>query len=150
VDTTDPLATTQDERTMALLAHVLQLIGWWIAPLIIFLLKRESRFVSFHALQDLLLQICHVIVAIGALVLWMVFIFSNIAHQGMGHGSPPPPMFFVFFPLIWLVFIGFWMVVLVVAIVYGIKAGRGEWAEYPVLGGIARNFLKIGPGGSAI
>jgi uncharacterized protein len=148
VDASDPLATTQDERTMALLAHVLQLIGWWIAPLIIFLVKRDSRFVSFHALQALLLQICHVIVAIGAVVLWMVFMFTTIARQGVGHGAPPPPMFFVFFPLIWLVFLGFWVLVLVVAIVYGIKAGRGEWAEYPVLGGIARNILKIGPGGA--
>ena len=135
---------------MALLAHVLQLIGWWIAPLIIFLLKRDSRFVSFHALQALLLQICHVIVVIGAVVLWMVFIFTTIARQGAGHGSPPPPMFFVFFPLIWLVVLGFWVLVLVVAIVYGIKAGRGEWAEYPVLGGIARSILKIGPGGTVI
>ena len=48
---------TQDERTMALLAQVLQIVGWWIAPLVIFLIKRESKFVSFHALQALLLQI---------------------------------------------------------------------------------------------
>ena len=30
---------TQDERTMATLAHVLQIVGMWIAPLIIFLVK---------------------------------------------------------------------------------------------------------------
>ena len=35
---------------MAILAHVLQIVGWWIAPLIIFLLKRDSKFTSFHAL----------------------------------------------------------------------------------------------------
>jgi len=45
---------------------------------------------------------------------------------------------------------GMWVVMLVVAIVYGIKAGNGEWAEYPVLGALARHFLKIGPGGSLI
>jgi uncharacterized Tic20 family protein len=54
--------TTPDERTMATLAHALQLIGSWIAPLIIFLIRRRSRFVSFHALQALLLQIIHTIV----------------------------------------------------------------------------------------
>ena len=53
------LDTTPDERTMATLAHALQLIGAWIAPLIIFLIRRQSRFVSFHALQALLLQIVH-------------------------------------------------------------------------------------------
>jgi hypothetical protein len=28
------------------------------------------------------------------------------------------------------------------AIVYAIKAGRGEWANYPVIGKIARGLLK--------
>ena len=48
---------TQDERTMATLAHVLQMVGGFLAPLIIFFIRRESRFVSFHALQVLFLQI---------------------------------------------------------------------------------------------
>jgi len=39
---------------------------------------------------------------------------------------------------------------LVVAIVYGIKAGRGEWASYPVLGPLARRILKIGPRGEPL
>jgi hypothetical protein len=50
---------------------------------------------------------------------------------------------FVMFPLMWLLVIGWWAVVLVAAVVYGIKAGRGEWAAYPVLGGWARRILKI-------
>jgi len=41
---------------------------------------------------------------------------------------------------------GMWVVMLVIAIVYGVKAGRGECAEYPVLGRRARKVLKIGPG----
>jgi len=39
---------------------------------------------------------------------------------------------------------------LVIAIMYCIKAGRGEWAEYPVLGRLARKILKIGPNGSVV
>jgi uncharacterized membrane protein len=31
----------------------------------------------------------------------------------------------------------------VIAIVYAIKAGRGEWANYPVIGKIARRILKM-------
>jgi len=38
----------------------------------------------------------------------------------------------------------------VVAIVYGVKAGRGEWAEYPFLGRLARRILKLGPGGAPL
>jgi uncharacterized membrane protein len=47
---------TSDECTLALLAHVLQVIAWFIAPLIIFLMRRQSRFVAFHALQALIWQ----------------------------------------------------------------------------------------------
>jgi len=136
---------------MALLAHVLQLVGWWIAPLIIFLLRRESKFVSFHALQALLLQICHVIVAFGAMLVWILIIFGGIAMGGIGNrGQAPPPIFILAFPLLWLIFMGFWVLVLVIAIVYGIKAGRGEWAEYPVLGQIARRILKLDVQAAAI
>jgi hypothetical protein len=40
-----------DERTMAMLAELLQLFSWMIGPLILFLVKRDSAFVRFHALQ---------------------------------------------------------------------------------------------------
>jgi len=140
----------QDERTMATLAHVLQVVGWWIAPLIIFLTKRESKFVSFHALQALLLQIAYMVVMGGFMVLWFSTIFLTIAHDANHSNAHPPAAFFLLFPLIWLGFMGIWIVMLVVAIVYGIKAGRGEWAEYPVLGPLTRRILKIGPGGAPL
>lgn len=136
------VSVTQDERTMATLAHALQVVGWWIAPLIIFLVKRESRFVSFHALQALLLQIAYLILMGGFMVLWFATFFGLMLHQP-GNNNAPPPAFFVMMPLIWLGFMGAWVAVLVVAIVYAIKAGRGEWANYPVIGKIARRILKM-------
>jgi uncharacterized membrane protein len=132
---------TQDERTMATLAHALQVVGWWIAPLIIFLIHRKSRFVSFHALQALLLQIAYLILMGGCMVLWFVTIFSTVAHANADKAGPPPALFIVF-PIIWLGFMSLWILVLVMAIVYAIKAGRGEWANYPVIGKIARGLLK--------
>jgi uncharacterized protein len=132
---------------MATLAHILQVVGWWIAPLIIFLLKRESRFVSFHALQALLLQIAYMFLMFMFMGLWFVFFFFMMAQHPATHGAPPPAMF-VLFPLVWLGFIAAWSVMLVIAIVYAIKAGRGEWAEYPLLGRLSRKILKIGPGGT--
>ena len=144
------LEPTQDERTMAILAHVLQIVGWWIAPLIIFLIKRESRFVAFHALQALLLQIAYLIIFGAFMVLWIGGIFLTIAQSHPGPNSGPPTVMFILFPLIWLGWMGFWVLMLVVAIVYGVKAGRGEWAEYPLLGRLARRILKMGPGGTAV
>jgi hypothetical protein len=40
---------TADEKTLAMLAHALQLISGFIAPLIILLVKRESKFVKSMA-----------------------------------------------------------------------------------------------------
>jgi hypothetical protein len=51
-----PAVPTSDETTLALLAHVLQIFTWWIGPLAIYLAKRDSKFVSFHAMQALLWQ----------------------------------------------------------------------------------------------
>ncbi|MGO9404374.1 MAG: DUF4870 domain-containing protein [Terriglobales bacterium] len=133
---------TQDERTMATLAHALQVVGWWIAPLVIFLMNRKSRFVSFHALQALLLQITNLIVMAGFMVLWFVMIVATIAHQGADKNAPPVALF-VLIPIVWLGFMGMWVSVLVIAIVYAIKAGRAEWANYPLIGRIARRMLKM-------
>jgi uncharacterized Tic20 family protein len=143
------LETTSDERTMAVLAHVLQIVGWWIAPLIIFLVKRDSKFVSFHALQALLLQIAYMLLMMAFMVLWFVGIFASIAMAPAARNGPPPPFVFLM-PLMWLGWMGAWVLMLVVAIVYGIKAGRGEWAEYPLLGRLSRKILKLGPGGTAL
>ena len=96
-DTAEP---TADERTMAILAHVLQLVGWWIAPLIIFLVKRESRFVSFHALQALFLQLVYAFVMMIFMVLWVGAAFLSLAHVGHAPNASPPPAFFLVFPLI--------------------------------------------------
>ena len=133
---------TQDERTMATLAHALQVVGWWIAPLIIFLVNRKSRFVSFHALQALLLQIANLIVMAGFVVLWFVMIFATIAQQSADKNAPPVALF-VLMPIVWLGFMGMWTFVLVIAIVYAVRASRAEWANYPLIGRIARRILKM-------
>ncbi|MGH9730640.1 MAG: hypothetical protein ACRD4A_02995 [Candidatus Acidiferrales bacterium] len=42
---------TQGEKAYAGLAHALMMSTWWIGPLIIYLTRKESRFVRFHAMQ---------------------------------------------------------------------------------------------------
>lgn len=135
---------------MAMLAHVLQIVGFWIAPLIVFLIKRESRFVSFHALQALFLQIAYMFLLVAFGITWFSGFFLLIANAPAAKGGPPPAGFFVLMPLIFVGWMSLWAFVLVCAIVYGIKASRGEWAEYPILGRFARNLLKIGPGGTSL
>jgi len=142
--------TTQDERTMGALAHVLQLVGGWIAPLIIFLVKRNSRFVSFHAIQVLLLQglyLFFVMIIMGGFFALAITFFAF--HQATQH-DPLPPVFIILFSAIWLGMMSWGVFTVVIAVVYGIRAGKGEWAEYPVLGRLARRILSIGPGGKLL
>jgi uncharacterized Tic20 family protein len=49
---------TSDEKTMALLAHVLTFVFPILAPLVIYLVKKdESSFVAYHAKESLNFQI---------------------------------------------------------------------------------------------
>ena len=132
---------------MAVLAHALQVVGGWIAPLVIFIVKRQSRFVSFHALQVLLLHLLFMAISVCLVVFWIAGILLAILNSHGGHDSPPIAIFLLM-PLAWLGFMGIWVFTIIVAVVYAIKAGRGEWAEYPILGRWARSILKIGPHGT--
>jgi len=73
-----PPEITSDEKTVATLAHVLQLVGGWIAPLIIYLVKRDSKFVAFHAMQALLWQLVFMVLWFAAMIVWFVTIFSFV------------------------------------------------------------------------
>jgi uncharacterized membrane protein len=145
------LVPTQDERVMATMAHALQLFLSWIAPLVIFLTHRNSRFVSFHAMQALLLQILQTIVIVVCFVGWFILMFTTLFVSGASKpaGNPPVGLFLVF-PILWLLLMGTWITGFIIVIVYAVKANRGEWAEYPVVGKLARKLLKMGPGGSGI
>jgi uncharacterized protein len=143
------LEPTQDDRTMATLAHALSILGF-IAPLVIFLVKRQSRFVSFHALQTLLWHIAYFLLIMVAVVGWIVMIFLIIVHSAPNKGAPPPPGLFVFIPLLWLFFVVAGILNLVLSIVYCVKASQGEWADYPIFGRLARKMLKMGPFGPGI
>jgi uncharacterized Tic20 family protein len=71
---------TSDERTLAILCHVLTIFFWIFPPLIIYLIKKdESRFVAEHAKESLNFQITAAIIAIilcitiiGILLLWVL------------------------------------------------------------------------------
>jgi uncharacterized Tic20 family protein len=142
-DTVGDASPTQDERTMAVLAHALQLAGGFIGPLVILLVKRKSKFVSFHALQALLLQICYIIVWVGVMMVCFAMMFGTVLSHTGPQSNQPPVALFIFFPLFWLAAMAMWVLMLTLVIVYSIKAGHGEWAGYPIIGGWARRILKI-------
>ena len=86
---TDPgYLPTSDEKTTAILSHVLCLIPGigFIAPLIIYLVKKnESSYVAAHAKESLNFQITVLILAIilfisivGILLLWVLGIINTV------------------------------------------------------------------------
>jgi uncharacterized membrane protein len=134
-----PGEPTKDECTMAMLAHLLQVFSGFIGPLVIFLVKQDSKFVKYHALQSLIWQAVYMIVGVGAMAFFFFTMFTSIAHAP--HGVPqqpgaPPPAFVFLMPLIWLFWGAGWVLNLILGIVYCVKANRGEWAGYPILGRI--------------
>ncbi|GEO09421.1 DUF4870 domain-containing protein [Segetibacter aerophilus] len=60
---------TSDEKTLAILSHVLTLVAPILAPLIIYLVKKdESKYVAYHAKESLNFQITLMIAIIGLLI----------------------------------------------------------------------------------
>ena len=83
----NPLYTpNSDERTLAILSHILTIVGGFIPPLIIYLIKKdESTFVTAHARESLNFQITLMIIfiilaitVIGILFFWLVGIIDLI------------------------------------------------------------------------
>jgi len=107
---------SQDERTLALLAHLSVLVLAIIGPLIIFLVKKdESEYVAFHALQALVYQAVTMVVVMTVMTVVLLVTF----------GLCFPIIFIAFLPAIG-------------GILYGIKANAGSWEGYPLIENLGR------------
>jgi uncharacterized membrane protein len=139
-----PAELTQDEKAYAGLAHALMISTWWIGPLIIFLAKRSSRFVSFHSLQALFWQTIFTFLYIGGMAVIFATAFSTIGSMPQEKTAEPPfpTALFVVFPFFWLIMMGGFALSLTLGIVYCLKAMRGEWARYPVIGRWAERIVR--------
>lgn len=77
---TDHIAPTApsmpgDDKTWAILSHVLTFVGGFIAPLVIYLIKKdESPYVRHHAAEALNFQLSIMIYAIVSIILVLVLI----------------------------------------------------------------------------
>ena len=75
---------------MALLAHLLQVFSGFIGPLVIFLVKKDSKFVKYHALQCLIWQAAYMVIGIGAMVVFFIFMIGSAMHAPHGVPNQPP------------------------------------------------------------
>lgn len=125
---------TQDEKTFALLVYVLGIFSGFIAPLVFFLVKRDSKFVAFHALQSLAWHIIYFALLFGGMIAVFISMFATMGFPPAGHAKPPLA-FFGFFGIVWLIAVGGGLLNLILGIVYAIKSHNGEWAQFPLIGG---------------
>jgi uncharacterized Tic20 family protein len=124
---------TADERSMGLLAHILQVFTGFIGPLIILVLKPNSAFIKFHALQSLIWQLCYTALFIGGIIFFFFSIFAAALLSGTRHSEPPAALILVI-PVFWLGIFACWITNVIFGVVYGLRANRGEWAGYPIIG----------------
>ena len=91
---------SSDEKTMAILSHILTLAAGFLAPLIIYLLKKDqSAFIAQHSKESLNFQITVWIIIvvlfitiIGILLIWVVgiaaLVFVIMASVAASEGKP--------------------------------------------------------------
>jgi uncharacterized protein len=122
--------STQDDRLWSMLSYVLSIFTAFIAPLIVFLVKKDtSRFVAFHAMQSLIMYAGYGILGIA------IFLVSLVLGM-LG------PLALLALPL----FIAYWILgiaIFVFTIVAAIKSFSGEWYEIPVIGKVARRQVGV-------
>ncbi len=110
-----PNGTTADERTMAMLAHLLGLVATFLGPLIIYLIKKdESRFVRDQAAEALNFAISIAIYSFAYIIVSFILLFVLVG-------------IFLFIALPFLA-IG----VVILHIVAAVAANRGEYYRYPL------------------
>jgi uncharacterized membrane protein len=135
---------TPDEKTMALIVYLVSIFAGFIPPLIIYLLKRDSKFVAFHSLQVLIWHIGYLALTLVMVAAFIVSIFASIAASA-GHTAPhqPPPFFFIIIPFFYIFIMLGWLVNLIIGVVFGIQAHKGEWPAIPIIGGWARRMAGV-------
>lgn len=112
---------TGEQKLLALIAHLsyfLGGLGFIIAPLVIFLLKREEPFVYEHARQAL---VAHLAILTASMVVGLL----SMLLIGI---------------LLIPVLVILWLILVVTSLIAGIKALNGEHYRYPFIQGLVEKL----------
>lgn len=105
---------TEDDKNMAALCHFLSIVTGFLGPLIIWLVKKDtSPFLDHHGREALNFQITMLLITIGLFAVTIVLMLLLVGILLM-------PLLFVL-PL----------VIIVLEVLAGVAASRGEWHRYP-------------------
>jgi uncharacterized Tic20 family protein len=127
---------SQEDRLLAVCAHLGLLVGfWYVAPIAIYAIKRkESAFVSFHALQAIVAQI---VFGAALVVGGIAFTILGVVLAAASHDGAIAAAITVFV----LLLLGIASVGLVVVhCIAAYNAWQGRIWSIPLAGGIARTI----------
>jgi uncharacterized Tic20 family protein len=131
---------THEERTSAMLPHILQIFGGFVPPLVVLIVKRDSRYVRFHSIQVLVWQLLITAAVMIGFISFMVLMFATIPTAAQNKNEVPKAFFF--FPLLWLLFLAQYGISLLLAIIFGWQCSNGKWSCYPLIGRLALRWSK--------
>ena len=131
-------APTPEERSSAMLPHILQVFGGFVPPLVILIVKRNSLYVRFHSLQTLIFQLIATALVIVGFISFFIGMFASIAS--IPPNSKQMPKAFFFLPLIWLLFLFQYGLSILLAVVFGWQCSEGKWSRYPLIGRLAARW----------
>lgn len=130
-----------DERLLAMLSHLSVFMGGIILPIIIWATQKDkSRFVKFHSLQAIFLQL--VLVAIVIIIVIILVIIMLIAgagsdifgsHHHGGQQDMPPVLIF----LLIATYSGIFLIILsgiIYSVYLALKSYNGFLIKIPVIG----------------
>lgn len=105
----------EEDKTMAMLCHLLAIFTGFLGPLILWLVKKDSSpFVDHHGREALNFQITVFLVMMGLMA--MVFILMFVFFAG-----------FLLIPVIMILQV----LIIVAEIMAAVAAQRGDWHRYP-------------------
>jgi uncharacterized Tic20 family protein len=125
-----------EDRLIAMFAHLSIFFGSLIVPLIFWAIYREkSKFVSFHSLQSLFFHLAYTAVIV-VLAIFVAIVAALTGLMGKSGSTPPSPDAFQIIIILALSFvvIGFVFGSIALAIINAISAYKGGMKKYPVIG----------------
>ncbi len=105
------------------LGNIVCCVGLVLA-IILMVTEKENRFVRFHAMQSILLFVAGIVVSIVFAVLGAIMTAAHMELVAIGLRV-----------VVWLAFLVIWILV-------GIRAYKGEWYKLPTIGDTAENIVK--------
>lgn len=115
------MIVTGEQKILAILAHLAYLLGglgFIIAPLIIFLVKKDDPFVYEHAKQAL---VAHIAISVFSVITGLLC----MALVGL-----------LLIPVIALL----WLLLVITSIIAAVKAADGQLYEYPLIQKLAKKL----------